>query len=305
MTTDERFPHCACFLPLAGAAVPPSASLEAALEGLLERARAAWPQVRLEEDRFLTFVAVRLPQELAPADGLGQLRAEDLYLACGCLHGDAAAVRSFQQSFYPVIAAALRHMDPGFPYVEDVQQVVYERVFMATEDHAPRIAQYAGRGALQSWIRVMAVRLGQNLLRSRRRERSLGDSNGGPDLADGLDLDDGAELHQLKRLYRQEFNDAFRDALGALEPRDRNLLRLRVLEGFTTDRIAALYHVHRMTVSRWFSAIQQQLLLATRRHLADRIGASPEDVLSLVRLLQSQLDVSIRRYLDRAPEAPE
>lgn len=50
--------------------------------------------------------------------------------------------------------------------VEDVQQVVYQRVFMGTEDHSPRVAQYAGRGSFRSWIRVMAVRLAQNLLQS-------------------------------------------------------------------------------------------------------------------------------------------
>lgn len=300
MTSDPQFPRCADLLALITPVVPPSAELEEILEGLVADARSAWPEVEVDEALFLQFLALRIPPEADPADAIGALRAEDLYLACACLRGDPAAVRAFQKSLYPLIAAALRRMDAGFPYIEDVQQVVYQRVFMGTDDHPPRISQYAGRGSFRNWIRVMAVRLAQNLMRAQRRERGLGD--GDQDLAASLELDDGAELKQLKHLYRQEFNDAFREALAALESRDRNLLRLRVLEGMTTEQIAALHHVHRMTVSRWFSAIQTRLLKSTRRRLADRIGATAEDVISLVRLLQSQLDISIRRYLSPARE---
>jgi len=298
--SDERYPRCASFLSLIAPPVTPSRPLEDTLRTLLTEAHATWPELKVDDDLFLAFVALRIPDGAVPEDALAALRGADLYLSCGCLAGDPAAVRSFQRTLYPVMAAALRRMAPTFPYVEDVQQVVYQRVFVGTEDHPPRIAQYAGRGSFRNWIRVMAVRLGQNLLRARRREQGLGD--GEADLADHLELEDDAELHQLKKLYRREFNDAFREALSALESRDRNLLRLRVLEGFTTERIATLYHVHRMTVSRWFSTIQTTLLGATRHHLAERIGAQPEDVISLVRLLQSQLDVSIRRYLDPAQE---
>lgn len=300
MTDHEPYPNCGTLLALLAAPVEPSPELEKILVALLESGRAAWPDIQLDEALFLQFVALRIPAGAPLADALEALRVADLYLACGCLRGDPAAVRSFQQTLYPTIAAALRRMDASFPYVEDVQQVVYQRVFMGTDDHPPRVAQYAGRGSLHNWIRVMAVRLAQNLLRARRRERSLGEDEG--DLASRLELDDGAELQQLKQLYRQDFNDAFRDALAGLQSRDRNLLRLRVLEGLTAERIAALHRVHRMTVSRWFSAIQAHLLQTTRRHLAERIGAEPEDVISLVRLLQSQIDVSIRRYLDPSRE---
>ena len=140
----------------------------------------------------------------------------------------------------------------------------------------------------------MAVRLGQNLLRRQRRERALDEGH----LAEDLDLEDGAELDQLKALYRRPFNEAFVEALASLSSRDRNLLRYRYVERWTTERIATLYRVHRMTVSRWYVRLQATLLEQTRKGLAARVGARPEDVNSLLRLLQSQLDLSIRRHLD-------
>jgi hypothetical protein len=44
---------------------------------------------------------------------------------------------------------------------------------------------------------------------------------------------------------------------------------------------------------------RRKLLEETRRRLGELSGASDRDVLSLIRLLRSQLDVSIRGFLRR------
>lgn len=293
MSDRPDLTRCEALQPLLPAPIAHPAALEEALAQTLREAQAAWPEVTLDESLFLAFLALRLPLEVAPEEGLRQLRVTDLWIACACLTGDDAAVRGFHKHYYPEMERALRRLDPHFPYVEDIQQMVYERVFIGTDEHPPRVAQYGGRGSLRNWLAVMAVRLGKNLARAHRRERLLGDQS----LVEELELDDGAELQQLKRLYRKEVNDAFRKALAALSSQDRNLLRYRFLDHLTTERIAALHRVHRLTVSRWFVRIQSTLLDQTRRHLAAHLGATADDVSSLLRMLQSQLDLSIRRHL--------
>src|SRR5690348_7706382 len=82
-------------------------SLEAVLAQVLAQARAAWPRVRLDEALFLRHLAERLPPGPEPERALLGLPAVDLYLACACLHGDAAAHAALEAHFLPKVAAAV------------------------------------------------------------------------------------------------------------------------------------------------------------------------------------------------------
>jgi RNA polymerase sigma-70 factor (ECF subfamily) len=57
--------------------------------------------------------------------------------------------------------------------------------------------------------------------------------------------------------------------------------------------------VHRVTVARWLGAARASLLDGTRRRLAERLGLPSPEVESLVRVLWSQLHISISRSLRR------
>jgi RNA polymerase sigma-70 factor (ECF subfamily) len=78
--------------------------LEERLARALDRARAAWPGVAVDDATFVRYLAERVPP-----DRLDAVFAEDLYLACACAAGDAAAMDAFdRRHFGPLYVAAVR-----------------------------------------------------------------------------------------------------------------------------------------------------------------------------------------------------
>ena len=57
------------------------------------------------------------------------------------------------------------------------------------------------------------------------------------ELADAAIAEQDPELDYLRSRYRQQFHDAFVVALGALEDRDRTILRLHLVDGMNIDAI--------------------------------------------------------------------
>jgi RNA polymerase sigma-70 factor (ECF subfamily) len=86
-------------------------------------------------------------------------------------------------------------------------------------------------------------------------------------------------------------------AVAALSVRERTLLRLRFVEGVEIERIAAMYRVHRTTVTRWLTDCRDTLLATTRRNLVDDLGATVAEIDSLAGLVRSHLQLSLVRLL--------
>jgi RNA polymerase sigma-70 factor (ECF subfamily) len=101
----------------------------------------------------------------------------------------------------------------------------------------------------------------------------------------------------MKARYQAAFRAAFEDAVRRLEPRDRNLLRLHHLDAVTLDQLAAMYGVHRATAVRWLSDVRRRLLADTRRSLRAALGVAEDELDSVMALIESRLDVSVRRLL--------
>src|SRR5262249_1646533 len=108
---------------------------------------------------------------------------------------------------------------------------------------------------------------------------------------------DDPELAYLKRSYRAEFLKAFRDALATLSVRERNVLRQHFLYGLGIDQLAIAYQVHRATAARWIQRACVTLLDSTKRSLRKRLGADHAEIESVMRLVESRLEVSLRRFL--------
>jgi RNA polymerase sigma-70 factor (ECF subfamily) len=107
------------------------------------------------------------------------------------------------------------------------------------------------------------------------------------------------ELDYLKRRYGAELRSAFQSTLGALPRRDATILRLFFLNGITIDAIGRMYKVSGRTVQRWITSVREHILKETRRLLQERLDVGAAELESLLRLAQSQLEMSISRYLKR------
>jgi RNA polymerase sigma-70 factor (ECF subfamily) len=270
--------------------------LERLLAERAARARAAWPDVAVEVDRLIQAIAHRLDPERSPADALDAMQTDDLYLACGCAAGDAAAIAGFEQRCGDVIDLTIASSGVAAAERADLGQIVRQRLLVAPPGGgAPRIAGYSARGSLRSWVRVTAAREAARVLSQARSDIAAEDE----DLAGLIAPGDDPEIGYFKRLYREEFKRAFHAAVDALEDRERLLLRQHVIDGVSIDRLGALHGVHRATAARWVQAARDAVVEATQRELARRLRLGRDELASMLRLIRSQLDLSLQRVLER------
>jgi len=269
--------------------------LEQALADALELARATFPELRLSGATFLAFLAQKIPAGKCPEEVLLELKVADLYLACACLEREPRAVARLEKEYLGAeVDAALARMETPAVATEDVKQLISQKLLLSQdESQPPRLARYAGTGDLRSWLCVVAVRAALDQLRRTHETGPLDDGA----LVDAVSPEEDQELQYLKRLYRTEFKAAFGEAMETLSTRERNILRHQVLDGLTLDQIGAIYNVHRATVARWNARLRERLLSHTRRALLARLHTGKDELESIMRLIGSQLDVSIHRYL--------
>jgi RNA polymerase sigma-70 factor (ECF subfamily) len=267
------------------------ADLDERLAGALAKAREAWPQIAVGDEAFLAHLARHLaPCE--PLDGFEHLHPAELYLALGCAEGKSAAVAAFEKEYGPDIEGALRRFRSVDLVPDDLRQALLEKVLVGREGKAPKIAEYAGQGFLQNWVRITAVRTFTDLTRARQRHRESPEEEL-MQLADGADL----ELSFLKTHYRAAFKQAFEGAVASLESGERNLLRQSVVRGLSIDQLAALYSIHRATAARRVQRAREALLEGTRAKLMSQLDIGPGELDSVMKLIHSRLDVSIHRVL--------
>lgn len=257
---------------------------------MIDRARAAWPDLDLDEEGFRAHVTRHLDGGDAAA-----LHAGDLWLAFGCAGGDEAALAAFDREVLSQTGLLLGRMQPTPQLVDDTRQALREKLLVAAPGARPRIGEYAGRGPLQAWVRVAAVRAALDILRA-------GGARGGGSDVEPEDLANDAvspELDYLKERYRPQFKAAFQDALAGLDSEQRNVLRLHVVEGLNIDEIGALFKVHRSTVARWIAAARAKVLEDARARLRFELGISAGEFDSLAGVVRSQLDLSVAKILGK------
>ncbi len=270
--------------------------LEARLTRAVDQARDTHATLAVRPEAFLKHLARHMAGQ-APERAFEHLHAADLWLALGCAQGDPASIRAFDAQFDPDVDAALRRVRRADVAEDDMRQALREKLFVGREDRAPKIADYAGQGFLQNWLRITALRTFTDLVRAAGRNPERPDD----DLMRLADADD-LELSFLKKHYRSAFKEAFEDAVMSLEPRERNLLRHSWVRGLSIDQLAALHHIHRATAARRLNKARETLLSQTRQALMKRLEMGRDDVESVIRLIRSRLDMSLERVLGDATE---
>ncbi len=286
-----------------------AAALGEALGGALGRARRRWPGVELGGEAFAAELGRRAAGGGDPAAALAALHAEDLYLALACARGDRAALAHFDRELLGQIGAFVAGIDASPSFADEVRQRLGERLFARRAGGGGArpgegggegagggpgaggtIGDYGGRGPLGAWVRVAATRVALNLRRGARRE-----SRRAPSVEEAVGA--ALDLAHVKERYREPFAASLREALRALPPDQRAMLRLYHVEGLSLEALAALYRVHPATASRRLARARERVAEGALRGLRERLGASASEVESLVPLVLSRLEVSFERLL--------
>ncbi len=261
---------------------------ERALVTLCEEAAAAWPGVRVEPRELVEVLAHKLAGDDPPA--LAAAALAEIHLAVACARGDAGAITAFDRAYLDVVPKALAGMKLPAATVEDVRATVRDKLLLADGDRPPRVVEYAGRGRLRGLVQVTATRTAIDRIRHEAREVEL---PVGRDLAAPVDV----ELSLIKAQYREAFSAGFAQAVAAASRRDRNLLRLHFIGGVTLEQLAQMYGVHRATIVRWLASAREAVFGATRTHVAETIGAPPEELDEMFELVRSRVELSVERLL--------
>jgi RNA polymerase sigma-70 factor, ECF subfamily len=272
-------------------------AVEVALAELYASGQRAFPDVGLAALDLAVHAGARARVDRGALEAIRGLRAADLFLACGCVHGLPAAHRAFDRAFLGKLPLYLRGLRLSHDVVEEARRALLERLFLPAAGRPPRIAQYSGRGALEGWVRVAAVRTALNLIEARKGA----DPGGGEAaLARAVDRGDDPELRFLKERYRAPFAAAFREALEAAPRRARALLHFTFVEGLTPERVARIYKVHRTTAMRWIDAARADVLADTRARLGAQYHLTPAECDGVFQMVESRLDLTLGSLLESA-----
>ena len=264
-------------------------ALDEALSEAARTAAAAWPELRVDEADFCSHLEGLLT-DTDPLGSLSRLHVADLFLAFACLKGDPRAWKTFERVHLSRIPLFIGHVDRTPAFADDVRQRLSEKLIGSGPSEGPaKLALYTGRGPLEGWLRIAAKR---EALNAKRGRKSSGEPSEGF-VAPGLD----PEMQLLKHRYAKEFNIAFRAMLAELSADERSVLKLHYLDGLTLDEVGKAYGVHRATAARWLASAREKIVEGVHVQLRAKLGKSAPRGASLMNLVKSQLDVSIRKEL--------
>jgi RNA polymerase sigma-70 factor (ECF subfamily) len=268
------------------------ATLAATLAQLREAALAAYPDLAVDAATFAAELAHRLGAAASP-EQLAHVRADHVHIAIACAAGDPLAVRRFEDDFLGEVDATASRLRANPDQADEVRGHMRRILFVSEPGRPAALREYSGRGDLRSYLRVIATRELVRVINKGRREVAITDDA----FLDMLSPASDPQLGYLRERYRPEVDAAMRAALTALPEQPRALLRYSVVDGWTIDRIGALYGIHRATAARRVAAAREELGSAIRTELAARLAISLGEVDSIVRLVQSRIEVSLERLL--------
>lgn len=247
-----------------------------------DRAQRMWEGVRLDVERFRQHLqSLGWDSELPPS-------TPELYLACACAHGDAAACRYLESNYIgDVRASAARVCGSAFSADEIVQRVRHK---LLVGPH-PGLLKYTGRGSLQAWLRSVARRTALDALRALKSEPDGDASRVGA-------IDESSIESRIDRgRFLKAFESSLARAFAQLPARDRNLLRMHYASGVGIDALGRAYGVHRATVARWIARIRQDVFGAVKAELTGQQGGlSADEFEGVLRLMQGRLELALSHW---------
>jgi RNA polymerase sigma-70 factor (ECF subfamily) len=253
--------------------------------------RSEHPRLVVEEAAFAERVRRVLVPTIAAEEQLATLAFTDLFLVHACLAGDVVALGQFDRMLDEEATRALSRLKLDHDTTEEAKQLLREKLLVKDGDAIPRLEAYAGRGPLRAWLRTSALRTAISDARRTRRDE------GEEALRAANLLTDDPEAEYIRERYATEYKQAFEEAFATLSVRARTLLKMHLLEGMSVDDMARAYGEHRSSTWRALKAARDQILEQARQRLVERLALSSREFESLMRLVQSRLDLDLTELL--------
>ena len=206
---------------------------------------------------------------------LSALHLQDLALACGCAEGHASAWDYFVSTFRPYLrsaAAAILRCPPDSPAARELADSLFADLYGLTDAPNRSLFRYFhGRSSLKTWLRAVLAQRHVDSIRASRRFTELDPADGHatisaeqPAIRAGISRASAASLPAfLEDPHRTELIALFRRtlevALGLLDPRDKERLRMYYAAEQTLAEIGRKLGEHESSVSRNLDRTRREL----------------------------------------------
>ncbi|MBA3499475.1 MAG: hypothetical protein M4D80_14450 [Myxococcota bacterium] len=275
-----------------GSSSPLPPDLGAKLVVLCQAAHQQYPALAVDDRELVTVIAASArtsPSRSTPVEVyLARCRAADLALAILASRGVEPAVAELERAYRLTIDSTCRRFADGVHTADDLKRILRAKLFVAEAGRAPKLADYAGQGLLEDWLRVTAVRVFLDLGKRRRD-----DDVPSPRCDLALDL--------VTIEYRDAVAAALHDAAKQLAPGDRHLLRQHVVAGLSIDQLGAVLGIDPSAAATRITRARAQIVAFIRRQIPRRLPLDPHELEDLIDRVSSGLDVSIAQLLATAP----
>jgi RNA polymerase sigma factor (sigma-70 family) len=226
---------------------------------------------------------------------LGALHLNDLVLAASCAEGSAPAWEHFvaaYRGYLRAAAGAILHCSAAEPAACELADSLFADLYGLRDgkrSDSSLFRYFHGRSSLKTWLRAILAQRHVDAIRSGRRfteldgeERSSREAAHAPSPGRALPLQIEPDPHRER--YVALFTRALRVAMGLLDQRDLQRLRLYYSQEQTLAEIGRVLGEHESSVSRNLERVRREL-----RHSVEEIlrkgqipdnGSAPEPGLS-------------------------
>jgi RNA polymerase sigma factor (sigma-70 family) len=211
---------------------------------------------------------------------LGALHLEDLALATACADGSEDAWEHFfatYRAYLRAAAVAILRRNAGSAEACDLADSLFSELYGVAGgkgvERSP-FRYFHGRSSLKTWLRAVLAQRHIDAFRAGRRFEELGED----DVGDGRPMTflgprmQPGDPHRER--YLASFTRALQTALEALEPREKERLRLYYAEEKTLAEIGRLLGEHESSVSRHLEHVRRDLRQAVENLLRQGIAAA-------------------------------
>jgi RNA polymerase sigma-70 factor, ECF subfamily len=238
------------------------------VERIIAAGRTAYPDVAID----LGLLRSRIQEVGIDA---AAAHAGDLVLASACVAGNVRAMAHFEDRYIARIPSMICGLRPPRHVVGEIQQRVRERLLCTTGQRCAKLSEYAARGSLLGFVRIVAMR---EALMERRRVKRERQANEEPNPM----VHENVALAIFHSRHDAVVQQALEGAVAALDARERDALRLSYFEQLSIDQIGEVYRVHRATAARWVTRARSRVRELTHSMMQMRLRLDDSETQTLL-----------------------
>ncbi len=255
---------------------------------------------------------------------LGQIQADDLFMAIACANGNERAWWEFDQQHRAYMERVARHLARTEMDATDIVDAVYEQLYgtrIVDGERVSKFSTYSGRGSIRGWLRTVIWhslvdrhRAGHDEVSLDEMTENVGEGGAHANFAEQPAGGDETMVDQIAReRYRKATVTAIQNAFNTLEDHEKLILLYYHVENLKLREISRLVEsedsplrawfqrksatreknpagrIHESTVMRWLEKCYAKVLQSFRSQLVSESGLSEAEIAICTQLATEDL----------------